>query len=793
MLVVPGVDDIFDWERRLTRETVAMVGGQIVHFRDLFVEVLKAAGESRSPLATELQRLALVRQAIREEHPEIARVLPNQPGLAKAVLDLIDDFQTEMLDPDTVSSRANEAGIRHLEPYARVFRAYLRMLGEGRLTDAAGEAGLAIGKINRSWPERPVMFAGFDEMTGQQLEAVRRLAFEVGVDVTAAVTFEPDNPAMNLTATLVSDLESLGPEDLITRIETDRPDDLPHAGNLLKLQRGFLDKESAKSVVAKDDWEAFTVLRSAGRRNEAESINGEVARLVAGDGTNEPVPPGEIAIAVEQPAVNGTIIRDVLADFRIPASLESETPAYATVTGKAVLQFLAATRESGSAAELISYLRAPGGPPADEVDELELECRIGDVKLASKALARFKGRLPGPLAEDPDRDPAQLAADVAAQVSRSILDSDQSAVPKSTTVVEVRTAEAIAAAVREIREIEAEPDRSLALTEAIQSGLVKTWVVPDQGTVRISSPYSLRAKRFSHLLFAGLQEAPIADTDRVGPFLSADDLSSLGMSSRRDPEDQQRYLFYSCLTVPTSGLCLSCRIAEETGSPEHPSPLIEATESLFTREEEADGTEHSDEEEKPALIRRGGRLGSDSVFRPAEAPTEAELARSLRGARVAETSVPGLDAEVAVEIDRRQESAELSAARNQGMGDLSERLVARWAEDPVFSATELESYSRCQYGWFIERQVGPQRFGPEPDHFAFGTLVHGVLEKLFTESPDEMPGKGKIPKGWPEKIPGLVKEVSENKRVRLDTDTITHAAARKMAELRIRLFLERQR
>ena len=794
VLVVPGVDDIFEWERRLTRETGAMLGGQIVHFRDLYGEVLRSADEPRPQLASELSRLSLIRTAIGSEASELAKLLPDKPGLVRAVLDLVDGFQADGRDPETIGERVNTPALRHLGKYALVYRSYLDGLNKLHQTDAAGLARAALRAVTAGWGNRPVMFAGFDEMTGQQLEMVRRLAFTCGADVTVAVAFELNNPAMKLTARLVLELENLGPVSEIKSIETERPESLPHAPVLLKMQREFLRPGSQGTIDAEEDRGAFLTLRSAGARNEAEAIGGEIARLLAGDSEAEPLEPGDIAIAVEAPAQNGTLIRDALREFGIPVSLEAETPANATVVGKAILQLLAAAGKSGTAENLIALLRAPGGPDPAVIDLLELHCKVNEVLTSADAVAAAQAagispedvteiRSPGLDRLVQGEDACEIVPAVARRIAAAILDSDPDPVPTSETLIEVRTAEAIAAACGEIQGIETPENRPQSIADAIAMGLVKVWAVPDQGTVRIASPYSLRAKRFKHLFYAGLQEASFTDTDRVGPFLSRDDLDSLGLSARRDPEDQQRYLFYSCLTVPTRGLCLSCRISDETGSPEHPSPLVKAAEELFVADQDG------------PVVRRGGRLGSDSVFNPAAAPTETELARSLRGRPAAGAAIPGIDPDVAARIDQRIEAGQRARETNRGFGNLtSDFILERWANQPVYGATDLEAYSRCEYRWFVERQLNPLNFGPEPDYFAFGNLVHRVLEALFEGGIEDhkMPQGGSIPSGWIELVPELVKEKASERQIRLHTNSLSHSSARWMATRQIELFLKRQ-
>lgn len=65
-------------------------------------------------------------------------------------------------------------------------------------------------------------------------------------------------------------------------------------------------------------------------------------------------------------------------------------------------------------------------------------------------------------------------------------------------------------------------------------------------------------------------------------------------------------------------------------------------------------------------------------------------------------------------------------------------------EKTVFSVTELETYLRCPYGYFVERILRPQR--PVGDAAALGTVLHAHLDaKVFARSGtpllDELPAR----------------------------------------------------
>jgi ATP-dependent helicase/DNAse subunit B len=776
VLVVPGVDDIFGWERRLTDGRGALLGGQIVHFKDLYSEIFLLARSERLPVASELHRLHLVRRAIELEWPDVAGRLRDQPGMAAALLELIDDFRAENMDPLTVGSVASERG-RHLGPLAAVYGRYLDLLAEEGVTDLPAEAKAAVELSDRHWAKRPVLIAGFDELTRQQLDLVRRLAFVAGVDVTVAVTFEPGNPALLLTAKLVNDLAGLGPEDQVREKTKGRDGGSPHEDLLVKVQERFLRSGVPRDLIGDED-RTISILRSAGARNEAEAIGAEVAKLIA-DETS----PSEIAIAVETPAEAGIVLAETLERYGIPVSLESETRVLTTLTGGSIMNLLEAFR-SNSVVDLIAFLRSPAGPRPEEIDRLEMACRIADVESAESAMKRLNTKVPSweELVRS-RKPPAEVVRDLAFEVSDAILAGDDAAVPSAATVVEARAAEAIARACEEIEGLSDPEHQADLIIESISSGTVKVWSVPAQGTVKIASPYSLRAKRVEHLFCAGLQEAPLADNDKAGPFLSNRDRAALGMSERRDPEVQQRYLFYSALTVPTRSLCLSCRISDDTGAVEHPSPLISAVEDLFAR----------DERELPRIT-TGGKLGSDVVFAAGDAPIADELARSFAvssGPVSIGERLPGLDSGLSERIEARILEARAAEERTRRFGDLTERVLPAVVGEAVFAATDLEAYASCPYRWFIEREIRPAPFEPDPDFLAMGTLVHNALEEIYELHRGEIPRPETIDE-WLADVPRLVEEHAAADKVGLGSDSVGHAALRRRAVLLIGTQLRRE-
>ncbi|MDQ2622412.1 MAG: PD-(D/E)XK nuclease family protein, partial [Actinomycetota bacterium] len=574
----------------------------------------------------------------------------------------------------------------------------------------------------------------------------------------------------------------------------------PHDPLLLEIEKRFMRprRDNDRALPASD---ALTVLRSTGQRNEAEAIAVEIAKLIAAD-----VPADQIAIAVEAPAQNGRVIRDTLERFRIPVTLEAETRVGATVTGRSLLHLLAAAGPADSATDLLAFLRSPLGPDRELTDLLEREMRINGIDSASAATGLLTDVLEGEApafwpeltAALASREPVhEIIAAGARSLSLAILAGDDGAVPSAATVIETQAGSAIARASQEVGEFRGSGDGMADIVAALDSDAVKVWAVPANGTVRIASPYSLRAKRVEYLFCASLQESGLSDTDRAGPFLSVKDRSALLMSEHRDPEVQQRYLFYSSITVPTRRLWLSCRTSDETGKAEHPSPLIGAVEELFGK----------GENEIP-LVKTGGRSGSEIIFQPADAPSVDELARSLAGSskagdragdlagagdnRLPLTDAGDIEEQLAESLLARLEAATDVEQRTRRLGSLTlDPIVSALGEAAVFGATEIEAYAGCPYRWFIERQLNPQPFEPDPDYLTMGTLLHESLEDLYRAHLGEIPRPGTLDT-WLQEVPIVVADHARSRRIGLGSDSVSHAALRNRATQLISAHLRRE-
>lgn len=759
VLVVPSTDDIFDWERRLNRKRSAFLGARVMHFKDLVGEILELGPADRERTASALRRRNLVEQALWRSWKWLAERIDGQPGLIDSVLELIDEFRAARISPSGLSLDI-ETGTVFLNEIAAVYGSYVELLDDSGLTDLPQLAMKAVGQPLDDWQGRPIFVAGFDDLSTQQLDLLEKLA-EV-TEVTVAITHEVGNPAMAVTETLLQRLESRGGAVIET---TDRTDRGEHSQLLFEIERNFMRPGRTGTLTP---GEGLTVMTSSGYRGETEAVATEIAKLIE-DG----VSPGEIAIAVTAPAVNGGRFQANLARFGVQATLECETSAAATATGQALMKLVRASSPGGTAADLLSSLRGPVGVDRAATDWLERVVLRDGIESAQVAMAKLNDRgIPAPpgwsrLSSDGPADLGQAVEEAITAIQKAIVDGGVAGAPESTIATELQTGTAIVRAVRELEEIGEGKVSPSNFIEALNSGAIRTWAVPTVGTVRIASPYSLRAKRFEYMFIVSLQESGLGDAGRSGPFLTEESRLALGLPEHTDPELQELYLFYSCLTVPTRGLYLSSRIADDGGSAEFPSPLVAAVEALFENDGEG--------------IRRAGRKASEILVRPGAAPSADELSRAViasGGDDAGLLDLPEGEPERLAERIRRATGAEARTRRIAPL-ECATVLDELRAKDH-FSPTALEAFTECPYRWFIEKAVRPSRFGPEPEAMARGRLIHEVLAELYRERPGRVPRSDDLQE-WVSAVAPAVESHAADGEIGLGSSSPEHVMLRMAA------------
>jgi hypothetical protein len=428
-------------------------------------------------------------------------------------------------------------------------------------------------------------------------------------------------------------------------------------------------------------------------------------------------------------------------------ALEAEVPVARSATGACLLALLRATFTSRTAADLLAYLRGPRRAGHGQVDRLEQTIRGRRLRSADEAVAEWERRGWNPIAElkrlrQAAADRPRLLDEVAA-LARDIAQwplatkETKGEVPERNAAHELRAAERIATTAEELAALEGlepGPEELIATLEALT---MRAWTGPVEGRVRIASPYELRASRFGHLFIASLQDGQFPRHRSDGPFLSDEQRAALGLPERAETAAEERYLFHSCLARPTERLYLSYRISDAAGGAEPRSPFIGEVRRLLDPPEPED-SEQPDEMEERLTRSRG--LG-DLIFDASDAPSEAELARSLatRGDRQgAGAAALGLCEARSARLRASLEAAAKTESATRAPGPLRVAAVKEHlAAVAAYGGTTLEHFDVCSYRWFVDHELRPEPLDPVPEGLRQGSLMHEALERLYREAPGD--------------------------------------------------------
>lgn len=707
-LVVPTAADVAHYEAELARDG-ARQGGRVVTFAGFVGEVAARTGGGGRTIGR-LQRERLVADAIAAARPRALAPVAGTRGFLRAAVAFVSELERTLITPQrmTAAVRAWAEAPPSLHEVAAIYDRYARALERLRCVDGdlfAWRALDALRARREAWGDAPVLFYGFDDFTPLERDAIETLATVVDAEVVVSLSYEPGRAAFAARGRSVAELVQLAGENVEELAPQDDWYD-PRARDVLHhLERGLFETEPRPGRV--DPGDAVSLLVAGGERAEIELVAATVLRLLEDEG----VPGEEIAVVLRDPARAASLIEQVFGAYGIPHALDWRVPLAHTALGRGLLALVrcALTPAQATPADLLVYLRTPGRLARLELaDRLEADVRrtaIVTLEDARAAWERAPGgwplreldRLRGAAADSPAALLAALEREARALFAAPhrgrapLLDAAEEADARALTVL----LEALA----ELGELAAASPRRADLLDAetLIASLGELEVAlgapPRPGAVVVADPLAIRARRFDTVVVCGLQEGEFPRPATPEPFLTDDQRRALNAAAglrlepREDALADERYLFYATVSRPRRRLILSCREADEDGNPVPRSFFVEDVAGLLT--------------ELPTVHRSLAEV----TWPPAAAPTPAERARSaaLAGPRVAPRQIASLSPAARASLRQRE----------------------------ILSAGALESFARCPVRWFVEGELRPERFEPDPEAMARGSCVHRVLERTL--------------------------------------------------------------
>ncbi|HEX4735403.1 MAG TPA: PD-(D/E)XK nuclease family protein [Thermoleophilaceae bacterium] len=699
LLVVPRMDDIDHHQRELAGGG-ALIGGHVVRFAWLFEEIAQRCGYS-ARRASRLQTELIAEQAAKRASLVALAASAERPGFAKAALRLFADLERSRVEPGRFAAALKRWApegpqAAYATEVASLYRAYRERLKAAGLVDTELFAWQALERLRHEphrWGRTPVFVYGFDQFTELQLEALEVLAQRAEADVVVSLPYERGRVAFKPLATTFEQLRA---------IAGDRVEELPalddhyageSRGALHALERGLFVDGAPEAT----DAAPVHLLAAGGARAEIELIAAEVLALLR-SGTR----PGDVAVVFRDPKRYAALASHVFDAYAIPYSVDRRVRLGHTALGRGLLALIRCARPSGTAADLLAYLRTPGRLRKPELaDRLEAHVRRAGIRRAAEAAQAFEQLAGWPLDEvgrlrAAAADGKALPGALLAVAEARFADPYRRAahVLRGSELDDARVFDAIRSALKEVAVV-ARPDL-FALHELLSDVEVRTGDGPDPARVQIASPETIRARRFEAVFAAGLQEGEWPAPAGADPFLSDDDRreiaehGGLRLPFREDQLDRERYLFYATISRAERLLYLSWRVSDEDGNPEARSFFVEDVRDVF-----------GDSLPQPRF-----RDLAAVTWAREDAPTETEWQRAvaLESPRV----MPRLATRIATPA------------------------LATWlGERGGFSAGMLEAFTECPVRWLVERVLDPAVLEPDPQHLVRGSYAHRVLELTY--------------------------------------------------------------
>lgn len=726
LLVVPRMDDIDHHQRELAGDG-AMLGGHVVRFAWLFDEIAKRCGYS-ARRASRLQTELIAEQATKKASLSMLSASAERPGFARAATRLFQELERSRVEPGRLSAalkRWAPGGPRatYGKEIASLYRAYRERLDATGLVDSELFAWQALERLRHEphrWGRTPVFVYGFDQFTELQLETLEVLAERSETDVVVSLPYERGRVAFRPLASTFEQLRALAGGRLEELPALDDHYAAASREALHSLERDlFVDGAPQATSAA-----PIRLLAAGGARAEVELVAAEVLSLLRG-GTR----PGDVAVVFRDPKRYAALASHVFATYGIPHSVDRRVPLGHTALGRGLLALIRCARPTGTAADLLAYLRTPGRLRKPELaDRLESHVRQTGIRGAGEAAEAFEQLAGWPLDElGRLRDAAAARGKTVAEALLAIAEARfadpyrrAAHVLRGSELDDARVFDAVRSALKEVAVV-AKPDL-FALHDLLAGVEVRTGEPPDPERVQIASPETIRARRFDAVFACGLQEGEWPAPASADPFLSDDDrreiasAGGLALPLREDQLDRERYLFYATISRAERLLYLSWRISDEDGNPEARSFFVEDVRDVFG----------------DALPQPRFRDLAAVTWARDEAPTETEWQRAVA------LEAPRVMPRLATRI--------LTPALSSWLG-----------ERGGFSAGMLEAFTECPVRWLVERVLEPAVLEPDPQHLVRGSYAHRVLELTYRRLREET-GSARVTPATLQTAEGLLHE-----------------------------------
>lgn len=720
----------------------------------------------------------LLRRILEEMHTEgqLTTFAPvrEKPGFLQVTLEWIREMKSQGIFPEEHLDYTQESGNPRDHQLAELYTRYQTYLLDNQYSDRDGLLWVAAETLEKDptlfQSQGPLFILGFDQFTPVQLRILQQLASRF-TELKLFLSWDEQRAPESLALTRLRQTRT----KLLATLPLEIMPGEPVSGDnptLTHLHQNLF--ETLKPLPYPG--QGLRLIEAPSREAEARAALREVKRLLLDN-----IPPTDIALLAPNPATYQTILQTVSEEYTVSLEIEHplrHNPAVHTLI--TLLQLAPAFPWQPTFEALRSpYLRQPWLPP-EHLPHLDRLTRERPV-IAGIEQWLFAVR---PLdldileTEDEDRGPAPLVA----QLERTLLitlgeglaaffehltppalstwraytwwvqtrllgifpEPEEDGDERSETLPSLNIAQACEASPYARRDRHALSlvlrvmRQLLAAAELIPDGEEIPWetyrdallthlqtltIPPDplQARVRFGALEAGRASATQHLFILGLSEGEFPSPPAPDVFYAPAERQTHPLPLVRYADGEEASLWWQVLGNVRTHLTLLRPYLDDNGAPWEPSPYWQAVQACFE-----------------ALPVEKIKVASHPT--PEQAASSRELLVALAQARTSQVpaalALAWQDAHFAEAI-LQSLASRIPPGVYEGHFQnpaLRAELAAHYGPDHVWSASRLNRYANCPYGFFAEHILKLQaQADPEEGVNAMqrGSLLHALLEDLY--------------------------------------------------------------
>lgn len=741
--IVPTFPQVLHLRRLLLADSdfPGLLGDPICTFYELSRDVLLRARLGRHRRISDMQKLLMLREIIRESPAGYFDAIRDCPNFPEALGGAIGSLKVAVIGPDDLRAAVAQAGDRlpessrrKLLDLAALYQYYQKDVLEAKgIHDPEGVIWRALALVQDN-PEflgafQCVILDGFPTLTPVQREFIRLMAQHSG-EVVVTMDYDELRPEVfsyiEQAVRFLTELPGTKVEHL-SRVDAQVDTPLNH------LQQHLFGREPPKR---KPD-DSITIMVGATPAMEIELAAGEIKKLVRERGYGFT----DIGIVARHIGPYRQRIASTFRDYGIPSTLGGSYPLSESGFARAILLCLRVVlggwrREHVLGVLKSTYIRCD----ADECSRIENLAKALGIQVGRATW--FEPWLPGDETLDPRTrilEPIGSFADSFRGTASDLRAAVESLVAnfrwhESDELLQEDYAawKSIRGIMREIEDSEKILERHFAPQEfadllelGIRTGTYRMFGRAAEG-VSLVNANALGGEKFKVVFVIGLLEKMFPRQEREDPFIRDAEREILNpyLAHPLDPhlegQSYERYLFYMTASSAQERLYLTYPSADASAKDSLPSFYLDEVDALFS-----------------PRVRRIAR----DLSRVVPPIDQAETGRALAAGTVLDCcTAREEDAQVTAmtAFNLLIEGGALSAdafdwAREREACLTDERILEYFREHaPVYHITELETYGACPFRHFCEHELKLSQVEEEPGALQRGAILHRVLYRLYT-------------------------------------------------------------